>query len=184
VAELVRITAEAVPWAIPLVLASLALALVVVLVGRRRWGSSAWLLAALMVSATLIVAITLTPNAGDGEDSFADPRADPGPWGYLREPAYWGHVDERSLNVALFLPLGLVVGALLRGGWRWVGLCAGVALPWVIEGLQGVLPFTRDPDLADVADNSTGFLVGFATGLLVATALAATPERIRRASGP
>ena len=170
-ADLVRITWQVLPWAIPLVLAGTAVAILVGVVGQRRRGATAWLVAALIVSVSLVAAFTLTPNSGLGEAVLGDPRADLGPWGYLREPGYWLHLDERTLNVALFIPLGLTLALLARGAVRWVLLAAGLAAPWVIEGLQWVLPFDRGPQVNDLVDNSTGFLVGFAVGLVMTSSV-------------
>ena len=177
VAELVRVTWEAVPWAIPLVAASVVVALVVGMSLQRTRGRSAWLIAALMVSAALVVALTLTPNAGIEESSLVDPRSDSGPWGYLRQPEYWLHLDSRTLNVALFIPLGLTLGLLARGAARWAILVFGLALPWIVEGLQSVLPFDRDPQSIDLADNTTGFVVGYAAGLLIMSLVASMRGR-------
>ena len=169
--DLVGITQEAVPWAIPLVAASFVAALLAGFTLSRSRGPSAWLVSALIVSAAFIVGLTLTPNAG-GEDSLVDPRSHQGPWGYLIEPEYWLHVDARSLNVALFIPLGFTLALLTHGRARAIALAAGLVLPWLIEGLQAVLPFARDSQLNDVADNSLGLTLGFATGLAVSALLA------------
>lgn len=176
-AELVRVTWEAVPWAIPLVVASVLAALVVALLLRKTRGASAWLVAALIVSVALVVALTLTPNAGIEESSLVDPRFDRGPWGYLRQPEYWLHLDSRTLNVALFLPLGLTLGLLARGTARWAILAFGLALPWIVEGMQSALPFDRDPQAIDLADNTTGFVVGYTAGLIIAIVSAAARSR-------
>ena len=176
-ADLVDVTNEAVPWAIPLVAASSVAAVVVALVLQKTRGAGAWLVAALIVSGALVVALTLTPNAGIEESSFVDPRFDRGPWGYLRQPEYWLHLDSRTLNVALFLPLGLTLGLLARGAARWAILAFGFALPWIVEGLQAVLPFDRDPQSIDLADNTTGFLVGYLIGLLVVRIISVTRGR-------
>lgn len=167
VTDLIGITWAAVPWAIPLVAASIVVAVIVGLALRSTMGARAWLIAALIVSAALVIGLTLTPNAGMEGSAFIDPRSDRGPWGYLRQPEYWLHLDSRTLNVALFIPLGLTLGLLARGAMRWVILAVGLALPWLVEGLQRVLPFDRDPQSIDLADNSTGFLVGYLAGLLV-----------------
>lgn len=172
--DLYRITQESVPWAIPVIAGSIVAALIVGGVLHRRLGARAWLVAGLIVSIGLIVGITLTSNAGYDGTPFIDPRPDPGPWGYLMAPRYWLHVDSRSLNVALFIPLGVSLALLVTGPMRWVVLAVGLAAPWLVEGLQRVLPFARDTQWIDVADNSTGFVVGFVlgylTGLLVSSA--------------
>ena len=169
-ADLVRITWQVLPWAIPLVLAGMVIALVVGLAGQRRRGGAAWLAAALIASLSLVAAFTLTPNTGLGDAVLTDPRVDLGPWGYLREPGYWLYLDERTLNVALFIPLGMTLALLARDPVRWALLAVGLAAPWVIEGLQWVLPFDRGPQVNDLVDNSTGFLVGFTVGLVITRA--------------
>ena len=183
VAELVRVTWEAVPWAIPLVAASTVAAVVVALVLQKTRGAGAWLVAALIVSGALVVALTLTPNAGIEDSSLVDPRFDRGPWGYLRQPEYWLHLDSRTLNVALFVPLGFTLGLLARGAARWAVLAFGLVLPWIVEGLQAVLPFDRDPQSIDLADNSTGFVVGYVAGVLVMGAVAAARGRASTSAG-
>lgn len=170
VSDLVRITQEAVPWAIPLVEAGIVAGVVVGLWLHRRLGARAWLIAALIASVALVVALTLTPNAGGPDDAFTDPRPDKGAWGYLLAPQYWFHLDSRSLNVALFIPLGLTLALLTRGRVRWIILALGLAMPWLVEGLQSLLPFNRDPQVIDLVDNSTGFVVGWLLGYAVAAA--------------
>lgn len=182
VADLVRVTWQAVPWAIPLVATSAVVALITALVLQKTRRAGAWLVAALIVSAALVVGITLTPNAGIEDGSLVDPRFDRGPWGYLRQPEYWLYLDSRTLNVALFIPLGLTIGLLARGRSRWIALAVGLMLPWIIEGLQSALPFNRDSQAIDLADNTTGFLIGFASGLIITTV--STGTRDRGASGP
>ena len=182
IAELVRVTWAAAPWAIPLVAASSVAAVVVALVLQKTRGAGAWLVAALIVSGALVVALTLTPNAGIEDSYFVDPRFDRGPWGYLRQPEYWLHLDSRTLNVALFIPLGLTLGLLARGAARWVILGLGLVLPWLVEGLQAMLPFNRDSQAIDLADNTTGFLIGFAWGLIIAMVSTRIHDRV--ASGP
>lgn len=108
-----------------------------------------------------------------------DPRPDKGPAGYVTAPLYWLHVDSRSLNVALFIPLGACLALLARGHMRWIVLALGLALPWLVEGLQSVLPFDRDPQVVDLADNSTGFLIGW----LVGVAIGELTDRRTSASG-
>ena len=90
---------------------------------------------------------------------------------------YWLHLDSRTLNVALFIPLGLTLGLLARGAARWAILVFGLALPWIVEGLQSVLPFDRDPQSIDLADNTTGFVVGYAAGLLIMSLVASMRGR-------
>lgn len=183
VPDLLAITRESVPWAIPVVVASVVVGVVAGVLLRPRLGPTAWIVAATIVSIGLIVGITLTPNAGFDGQAFIDPRPDPGPWGYLTAPAYWLHLDSRSLNVALFIPLGLTLALLARGRLRWVVLGIGLAAPWIVEVLQRVLPFARDSQYIDVADNSTGFVLGFVIGFALGLLITALRPRAPTASG-
>lgn len=78
------------------------------------------------------------------------------PW-----PRYWTWFDL-GVNVAIYLPLGLLVGARRpRGGVRWVltVVAGGSALSLSIEALQGFLP-ERVASRADWLANTTGVLIG------------------------
>jgi glycopeptide antibiotics resistance protein len=73
--------------------------------------------------------------------------------------------SEPSLNVLLFLPLGLAMGLLPRSAGKVALLAGAIALPAAVEFLQGVLvPLNRSCSSADVVDNLTGLAAGFALG--------------------
>lgn len=74
-------------------------------------------------------------------------------------------LNDTSLNVLLFIPLGLVLG-LIPGSRRKVVLAAvAVVLPVAIESAQLVLPVLgRGCQSADVFDNLTGLGLGFVVG--------------------
>ncbi len=63
---------------------------------------------------------------------------------------------EMTLNVALFVPLGMAVGLIARARWLW----ALVALSVTIEVVQLWLP-ERQTELIDVATNSAGAVLGY-----------------------
>lgn len=188
--DLIGITQEAVPWAIPVFAASVVIAIAVgcglqragwrapVGVGAGSPPVSAWLIAGLIVSIGFIVALTLTPNA-QSDSVLVDPRSDQGAWGYLREPEFWAHVDSRSLNVVLFIPLGITLALLTRGVARGWALAVGLSVPWLVEGLQVVLPFDRDPQVIDLVDNSTGLVLGFVIGVLITAVISGAPDGAR-----
>jgi hypothetical protein len=178
VADLLSLTSQSVPWAIPVIMASVIVAVVVGVLLWRRLGWASWVLAGAIVSLGIIVGVTLTPNANFDGKTFTDPRPDPGPWGYLTAPQYWFHLDERSLNVALFIPLGLTLALLVRGRLHWIVLAVGLALPWIVEVLQIALPFSRDSQYIDIADNSTGFVVGFLIGFGLGLIASYSRERV------
>jgi hypothetical protein len=122
----------------------------------------AWLL---VFSVGSIVAATLTPihdtletgAAGVGTCDLS--RFGPARLDDLRT------LNDTSLNVLLFLPLGAAVGFLPDRGRKAVVAAFAVALPFAIEGIQLVATsLHRGCQSADVADNLTGLLLGFAAG--------------------
>jgi len=84
------------------------------------------------------------------------------PLGYFRS------INDTSLNVLLFMPLGLAAG-LVPGSRRKVALVAAlVALPFAIEALQLAAPvLERGCECADVVDNLTGLVAGLTVSGLV-----------------
>ena len=67
-------------------------------------------------------------------------------------------------NIALFLPLGVLLILLLGRGRWWVVVLIGVAATCGIEFAQHYIP-TRVPDVRDLVANSTGAIVGVLIGL-------------------
>jgi glycopeptide antibiotics resistance protein len=82
--------------------------------------------------------------------------------------------DETSLNVLLFVPLGVTVG-LASSPRRLLALLGlALALPVAIEAIQLVAtPLDRACQSGDVIDNVSGFLVGFVPALLASVAIRA-----------
>jgi glycopeptide antibiotics resistance protein len=117
-----------------------------------------------MLSVGLVVAITLTPldvvaSGAQGNGSrHAILEAPPSP--ILRSPSEWWPVDDRTLNILLFVPLGFVVGLIPRR-WLLPSVVVSLLAPFAVEGLQWLLPvLRRDPQWQDVADNMIGVVVG------------------------
>ena len=68
-----------------------------------------------------------------------------------------------SLNVLLFVPLGVLVSAIGRHSWKTLMWAA--ALPFLIEGVQFFgAPIGRECQSADMFDNLTGLLLGYVGG--------------------
>jgi hypothetical protein len=128
-----------------------------------RIGAGRAMAAGLILSFGLIVAATLTPgvdppHGGHGCDLS---RIRPAPF---REVSSLGEV---SLNVLLFIPLGLLLGLLNRSRAKLVMIAGAIALPIAIESLQLLLtPLDRACQSADVVDNLTGLGIGLAAGVL------------------
>lgn len=77
-------------------------------------------------------------------------------------------LNETSLNVLLFVPLGLVIGLIQRSPRIASILVIAVSLPFCIETVQLLLPvMNRTCQSADVIDNLFGLAVGFILGTLV-----------------
>jgi len=77
-------------------------------------------------------------------------------------------LNDRFLNVVLFVPLGLVIGLAQRSRRRAALYLAGGALPFAIETTQLLVPsLARACEGADVIDNLTGLALGLFTGALI-----------------
>jgi VanZ family protein len=132
----------------------------------------------LVVSVGMVLAATLTPlvaaEPAPGIRGACDMTAPvPPPRSVLLA------LNDRSLNVLLFLPLGLAV-ALLPRSPRTVGVwCAAFLASLFIEGTQLALPtLGRGCEIADVFDNLTGLALGI--GLVTAVRVAGVIVRAPR----
>lgn len=133
----------------------------------------AWLL---VVAAGLVLAATLTPVEGPlarvGACDLS--RLGLAPFRGLRP------VTEAGLNVALFVPLGAVLGSLSAVAPRGPLILGAVAAPVAIEVIQSiVVALGRGCQSADVVDNLTGLVAGFAA----VTATRQVESALRRAGG-
>jgi glycopeptide antibiotics resistance protein len=105
--------------------------------------------------------LVLEPSAGIATSSVREIS------GWLQDrdaPSWLASRDlwERLLNVALFVPIG-VLGALLRPGWslvRWA--LVGAAGSLAIESAQWVLVPGRDASVSDLVTNTVGAVLGAA----------------------
>jgi len=168
-----------VEWFVPGVVASL-------IVGFAASGRVGRLLGArrivarlLVVSLGVILSATLTPvrdaleTSGAGVGVCDLTRIGPAPLAEL------GSINDTSLNIALFLPLGLAVGLLPRGRRAAMAALAAASLPFVIEGIQLVAtPLHRGCQGADVSDNLTGLFVGLVIGLGLRFGLRPSPPPV------
>ena len=136
---------------------------------------------ATMTALGAILATTMRPDFG-----IPDPGTGPGICVLARfGPAPLADlttVSEASLNVVLFVPLGIALGLLPRSRTKALAIAGAVVLPVAIETVQYVVPaLGRYCDSADVADNLTGLAVGLVMGLVArAVAGGATAHRNRR----
>ena len=120
---------------------------------------------ALVVSTGITLAATLTPVHAS---------LDPGAGGlYACDFARVGlppldeltRINDTSLNVLLFVPLGITLGLLPRSTRKLALILLAVALPFAIEITQAVaVPLNRTCQSADVFDNLTGLALGLLLG--------------------
>lgn len=158
----VRGALDAAPWStFSLLVVVIAAAVLAYPVGRllRSWP----LVVGLLVVAVGTVAVfTLSPSASGGLAEGCSMTLHRPHRSDLLEPT------QLSLNIWLFVPLGILVTWLRP----WVLVAAGVfgclALPWAIEAVQYAVPeLHRVCDLVDVLMNQLGALIGIAIGLTI-----------------
>lgn len=153
------------PWYWPALALAIAFSLATFRPAARVLGTPRGLTFLLVLSLSGIVALTLTP----GNDAFSP---------YLFQDCFvrfvrpigferFTNLGERGLNVLLFIPLGLAIGALPRSGIKWALAIGAISLPFLIEGLQYAVPvLARSCSSVDVVDNLTGLVVGLVVGLV------------------
>lgn len=78
-------------------------------------------------------------------------------------------VVEFTANIALFVPVGLLVVAYFGIERWWLGFAAGFAASATIEFGQLIFLAERFPSIADVVANTTGAILGTVLALLVLT---------------
>lgn len=76
-------------------------------------------------------------------------------------------VDDSSLNVLLFIPLGATIGFVPRSRAKWALTVLAIALPFLIEfGQLSMRALARECQSADIFDNLTGLVIGLVLGAL------------------
>ncbi len=123
----------------------------------------------------LVAAATLTPTAVALDGAASDGVCRVSRFGLVPLGTLLS-VNGASLNVLLFLPLGVAIGLLPRTRATLLVLLAAIALPFVVEAVQLVLVFLgRQCQVADIFDNLAGLAVGLVLG---ATAYALLERRL------
>jgi VanZ like protein len=120
----------------------------------------------LVLSVGLVVASTLTPSFkalrfGEVSRGTCDLSTIGPP-----QLAQLASVSDTSLNVALFLPLGFVLGLLPRTSPRLILIVGAFVLPFLIELTQLLVrSLDRACQTSDVSNNLTGLVIGLLVGL-------------------
>jgi hypothetical protein len=158
-----------VPFFLPVLALGVALAMVTARPIARRLRTRPTIAFLLVASLALVLAATLTPHVGAFSGEVSRPGwCDMGRVGFI-PPRLLLSVNEASLNVLLFVPLGLALGLLPGGTRRRMLVVAAFALPVVIEVSQSYLVFLgRGCESQDVFDNITGLVAGLALGMATA----------------
>ena len=168
------------PWFLPGVVIWVAVALVAGGRVGRALGVRRAVAFALIVSLGIVLSATLTPlrgaldfgTVGSGSCDFSRVGFAP-----LRDLLRFG---DTSLNVLMFVPLGVSIGLLPRSRLTAVVVVGAIALPFAIEATQLLVPWLdRACESADVVDNLTGLAIGLAGGIVVRRLVAAAVRRSR-----
>jgi glycopeptide antibiotics resistance protein len=157
------------PWFLPGVAISALVSIVISRFVAEKLAISRALGYALVFWLGLILSATMTPSISGLHDPDRAARATTGmAWCDLSRigPPSLDQLDafnDVSLNVLVFVPLGVLVSAIGRRSWKTLMWAA--ALPFLIEGVQFFgAPIGRVCQSADVFDNLTGLLLGFVGG--------------------
>jgi VanZ family protein len=175
--ETLRSLLSVLPWFVPGLAITTVIALVVAGRLARRLRTTKSIAALLVMSVGAVLAATLTPLGG-----FDDRPPPPGQCDLARfGPAALSdylRVDDVSLNVVLFVPLGLAIGLLGRSRANAVLLAAALALSPAIEATQSLVPVLgRGCESGDVVDNVLGLGLGLALGALMSVVRAGRTRR-------
>lgn len=166
--ESLRTLAGVLPWFLPGLAITTVIALAVAGHVARRLRTESWIAFLLVMSVGAVLAATIPPVAGGfSERPPAPGRCDFGRIG-LAPLSQYLHVGDTSLNVILFVPLGLAIGLLGRSPATARVLVAALALPLAIEAIQLLVPMLgRGCQSQDVVDNLLGLGIGLALGVLL-----------------
>jgi glycopeptide antibiotics resistance protein len=164
----------------PGIVASLAVSLMACTHASRALRVSRILGWALLMSLGVILSATITPSreallfGAQGTGTCDLGRIGLASWQDL------SHLNDTSLNVLLFVPLGLAIALCPRSRAKFIVLAGAFALPASIELIQLlVLPLGRECQSADVVDNLTGLVLGVGGGVVgrwLGKSLASRPD--------
>ncbi len=165
-----------IPWLLPGVLVSLVIGLIVCRWLGRRLKVHPAVALLLIVGFGLVVSTTLTPL----RDAIDDGAIGTGVCDFSRwwpvSPLTWFRLSDPTLNIILFVPLGLAVGLLPPSRTKTVLVVGVLALPFIVESVQLLAPIlARGCQSADAIDNLTGAVLGLVMGTVIGRASALPP---------
>jgi len=95
-------------------------------------------------------------------------------------PAWVGYGEiEFAANIALFVPVGLLLTLVLRRGRWWVAVLGGCGLSLLTEVAQGSLRPQRFATVRDVVANTLGAVIGAGLAVLIARRQSRAEEHLR-----
>ncbi|HKG55901.1 MAG TPA: VanZ family protein [Candidatus Limnocylindrales bacterium] len=160
-----------VPWFGPGLLLSMAAAIVLARPAARILRAPPIVAVLVVLSLGAIAAATLTPIAAIDREPGAARTCDLSNLAVL-PIAELPTLDDRSLNVVLFVPLGIATGLVPLSRRRWTLALAMACLPFAIEATQLAVPvLNRGCESGDVVDNLTGLVAGYVAGYTGGVAL-------------
>ena len=169
------------PWFLPGVAISLVLSLAGGGAVGRALGTRRAVASLLIFSLGIIVSATLTPLDGVLVfDTIGRGTCDLSRMGLPALGELRG-MNDTSLNVLLFLPLGISIALLPRSRRSLLVVLAAIALPFAVEMTQLLLPaLGRGCQSADVIDNLLGLAVGVVVGGAARGLVAVTGRAVDR----
>jgi VanZ family protein len=173
------------PWFLPGLAITTVIALAIAGRVARRLRTERWIAVLLVMSVGAVLAATIPPISG-GLDYHPPP---PGQCDFSRiGPAalsQYLQIDDPSLNVILFVPLGLAIGLLGRSPAAARLFVPALALSPAVEATQSLVPILgRGCESADVVDNLLGLGIGLAVGVLLSVVRAGRTRRARARGRP
>lgn len=127
-----------------------------------------WITFILLICYTgFVLFVTLIPRLSDLKtDSLAERLL-----GFLHRvgvPTWFGYDKlEFTMNVAMFIPLGFLVGLALSRRWIWLGVFLLPAFSAGIEWVQGEMLAERVSDVRDIVANGVGGWIGLLLAVIV-----------------
>ncbi len=161
-----------IPWFWPGVAASILIAAFAAGPLGRRLSIGTGLAWLFLMSLGGITSLTLTP----GLEAFVEVHRRTCDFSLTGTPSLDAirTINETSLNVALFVPLGVSIALVARSPIKPILAAGALALPLAIEGFQFAVPaFARQCQVGDIASNLTGLIVGLVIGSVVGAVVGA-----------
>jgi VanZ family protein len=127
------------------------------------WPAARWILLAVWLGFVGYMTLTaVQPHSGIDAFLRRVARAITGHTSSLSTTSGWW---EEAANVALFVPLGMVVTLVLRRRWRWLAPILCLLISVCVEVLQDVVVTTRHASGVDIVENTIGGVIGWLLAL-------------------